>query len=73
MLEDLKRPQPAETYCKVAHTASSLEPSDREILLKAVDDAMWAGKALSRQLRERGVQISDTTILRHRRRECSCK
>ena len=73
MLEDLTRPQPVATYCKVAHTASTLEQSDRDILLKAVDDEMWPGKALARQLRERGLQISDTTILRHRRRECSCE
>lgn len=73
MLEDLTRPQPVATYCKVAHTAGTLEVSDRDILLKAVDDETWAAKALARQLRERGVQISDTTILRHRRRECSCE
>jgi hypothetical protein len=73
MLEGLSKPLPKEGYCKVADIASSLDPDDRKILLQAVADSSWAAKALSRQLRERGVQVSDTTILRHRRKECPCE
>jgi len=72
MLEGLTRPTARTGFCKVADLAKRLPPGDGEILLKAVEDQDWPAKALSRQLREREVLISDTTILRHRRGECPC-
>jgi hypothetical protein len=71
MLENLKPPTKVKG-CKVQYVADSLEPSDRTILLKAVDDLAWSGKALSSSLRELGIDISDTTLLRHRQRHCPC-
>ena len=73
MLEGLSKPIPVTGYCKVGDIASKLDDNDRKVLLEATADASWPAKALSRQLRERGVQVSDTTILRHRRSECPCK
>ena len=73
MLEGLSKPIPNTGYCKVADIAESLEPDDRKVLLAATSDLTWPAKALARQLRERGITVSDTTILRHRRRECPCK
>ena len=73
MLEGLSRPEPRAGFCKVADVASQLDDKDAAILMKAAEDLSWPAKALSRQLREREVFISDTTILRHRRRECPCK
>ena len=73
MLEGLSRPVPSTGYCKVADIASQLDDNDRKVLLEATADVSWPAKALARQLRERGVQVSDTTILRHRRSECPCK
>ena len=73
MLEGLSKPLPNNGYCKVADIAESLEPDDRKVLLAATSDLTWPAKALARQLRERGITVSDTTILRHRRRECPCK
>lgn len=72
MLEGLSRPIPRTGFCKVADVASRLDPKDSQILLKAAEDFDWPAKALSRQLRDREVLISDTTILRHRRGECPC-
>jgi len=72
MLEGLTPPDRQVSFCKVAFTAEQLSQSDREILLTAADNPEWAGKALSKALRERGIQISDTTLLRHRQRHCSC-
>lgn len=72
MLEGLTRPEPRAGYCKVADILDRLEASDRAILVKAVDDETWVAKQLSKSLKERGLLLSDTTILRHRRRECVC-
>lgn len=72
MLEGLSRPEAKTGFCKVADVASRLLPNDGEILLAATQDHEWPAKALSRQLREREILISDTTILRHRRGECPC-
>lgn len=73
MLEGLSKPITVTGYCKVGDIASKLEENDRKVLLTATADDSWPAKALSRQLRERGIQVSDTTILRHRRGECPCK
>jgi hypothetical protein len=71
MLEDLK-PELRHNTCKVADTAKTLDKTDSEILLKAAESREWSGRALARALKGRGIEISDTTILRHRARECSC-
>ena len=73
MLEGLSKPQPRIGYCKVADILSGLSDSDKEILTGALADFNWPAKALSKGLKDQGLQISDTTILRHRRRECPCE
>lgn len=72
MLEGLKKPERPRGYCKVAAVSQTLEANDAKILNEAIDDPSWVAKQLSKALQERGVIISDTTILRHRRRECIC-
>lgn len=72
MLEGLEPPQKAQRYCKVAEIASELEPKDAEILRKSIDDPRWSAKALAVALRNYEIRISDTTLLRHRKRECNC-
>jgi len=72
MLEGLEIPNTYVNNCKVKKTAESLSESDRDILYSACDNIKWPAKALARQLLEKGIEISDTTILRHRRRECKC-
>lgn len=73
MLENLTRPEPRAGYCKVAALLATLDETDAKILTEAVDDPSWVAKQLSKALRDRGVLLSDTTILRHRRRECVCQ
>ena len=73
MLEGLTKPEPRTGYCKVQAVAERLSESDAQILLTAIDDPTWVAKQLAKALKERGIDISDTTILRHRRRECICK
>jgi len=71
MLENLK-PDIRRGTCKVADVAATLADKDREILLTAVVSPEWSGKGLARALKGRGIEISDTTILRHRAKECAC-
>jgi hypothetical protein len=71
MLENLQLPQKVKA-CKLKTIADSLDDKDRDILLKAASDPAWSGKALSRSLKELGIEISDTTILRHRENSCPC-
>lgn len=72
MLENLSKPEPKRGYCKVQAICDTLSATDAEILNTAIDDPTWVAKQLSKALKERGVDLSDTTILRHRRRECIC-
>jgi len=72
MLENMKPPVKTNQFCKVQFTAEQLSQADKDILLAAADDPEWTGKALSRALKERGIYISDTTLLRHRQRHCQC-
>lgn len=73
MLEKLSKPEPRVGYCKVAEILSGLSESDAKILTEALTDVSWPAKALSKGLKDQGVLVSDTTILRHRRRECPCE
>lgn len=73
MLEGLNPPLKPITTCKVKLIASELSEKDRLILYQAIKDHRWSAKALALALKERGVYISDTTLLRHRRKECNCE
>ena len=73
MLEGLEKPQNKLFSCKVQEIAEELEAKDKGIFLTACDNPDWGAKTLSRELKIRGVVISDTTILRHRRRDCNCE
>lgn len=71
MLEDLI--PPARVYgCKIRTIAEELEPSDKDILIAAVNNPRWKFKTLSNELAKRGIVIVDTTIAKHRRKQCSC-
>jgi hypothetical protein len=58
--------------CGMRKVLASLPPKDRDALLAALDDPSYSGAVLSRMLREEGVMVSDFTIRRHRRTDCSC-
>lgn len=73
MLENLVPPEKFKGSCKVATEAQKLSESDRDILLKAVDDRdSWPVKTLARELSNLGIQISDSPITNHRSRACAC-
>lgn len=73
MLEGLEPPKSKTKYCKVDITLSDLEDTDRKLLIEMLSDTdKWGHSPLSRALRSRGVELSDTTIAKHRSAECTC-
>ena len=71
MLEGLT-PPPRKWNCKVKQEADGLSPSDKKILLEAVDNPAWKFKTLQKELGKRGIVIVDTTLSRHRNKACGC-
>ena len=72
MLEDLTPPVMGRT-CKVKTVAETLNDKDREILFKAIEDReTWAIKTLSRELRKRGIELSESPLSNHRAKNCVC-
>jgi hypothetical protein len=72
MLEDLT--PPVKVFpCKVREVSETLEKADGAIFMKAVTDvAAWSNNGLAAALNKRGVYISEKSIRKHRRNECSC-
>jgi len=71
MLEGLTPPS-RQTPCRVRDVMETLEPKDQDILEKALADPAWGTKTLSNALRERGLQVSETPLTKHRAGRCSC-
>ena len=64
----------SKTKCKVTRMAESLDGDDQRIFLSAVADAdAWPAIRLERELKARGLRISNDTILAHRARICCCE
>lgn len=73
MLEDLTPPPHRLLTCKVALVLADLNEKDRAILIDALADTdKWGHNPLARALRARGVELSDTTIAKHRSGDCRC-
>lgn len=61
-------------FCKVVKIWETLDDSDKEIYAEAINDwKTWPASTLARELRKRGLVISDNVILRHRDEMCACK
>ena len=58
--------------CFVAEKAATLGKEDEKILLDAAVDLAWGLQALSTALSERGVELSRSTLERHRKGRCAC-
>lgn len=72
MLEGLKPPSSLRS-CKVGNIAATLTDKDRDILLNAIADRdTWSIKSLSKALRERGIELSDSPLTNHRAKACAC-
>ena len=72
MLENLEPPKKNFT-CRIRTVMSNLEPKDAKILAEAVADSInWRANTLSRALKQRGIEIGQESIRRHRDGSCSC-
>lgn len=59
--------------CKVRNLITSMSKEDAQILTEAVQNVnMWPARTLQNALQTRGVILSDVTIGRHRKNQCSC-
>lgn len=58
--------------CFVAEKASTLTKEDKKILFDAIANPAWSLQALSTALGERGVELSRSTLERHRKGRCAC-
>ena len=73
MLEGLQPENNRAYYCKVETLRNELDPKDFAILETALaDDKLWSANGLSKALRKRGVVLADTTIGKHRNKQCWC-
>jgi hypothetical protein len=72
MLEGLE-PVTGKRSCKTRATLESMDAGDKKILTEALaNKTKWSDKGLSVALSQRGVQLSNEAIGRHRRELCSC-
>lgn len=71
ILGDLVAPK-REFPCRIRDIAATLEPADAKILLDAVENPNWSIIGLSRQLKERGLMVSESPIKAHRAKACVC-
>lgn len=58
--------------CGIVKVADVMALGDQEALLRLLGSSMTAAD-VSKVLREFGYSVSHQVVLRHRRRECSCK
>lgn len=73
MLENLIPPSNGTLTCKIKILKTELDPKDAELLDQYLADVEhWGHSPLSRALKSVGVDLSDTTIAKHRKKECRC-
>jgi len=73
MLESLEPPRNLVYTCKVDLLKDELSEDDYKILMEAINDRQkWGAKTLNKALAERGLSLADTTITRHRNKQCAC-
>lgn len=73
MLEGLTPPD-TRLPCKVRAIFEQLSTEDANILQQALkNESAWNATNLAKALSERGLQIGDGAIRKHRRKQCSCK
>ena len=71
MLEGLTPPS-KERLCAVMSRATALDAKDIAILVEALQDSRWSNNGLADALKERGFEVSESVIRKHRSKKCSC-
>jgi len=72
MLEDLQPPKRKQYPCNVDRLLNTLDESDQQSLMEALNDEAWTASALSREMTRRGLPLTDKAIKKHRWNECGC-
>lgn len=73
LLDDMD-PRKTATGCKIWKIRQTLEPSDQKIWDSMIADLeLWKAETLSRQLRQRGIQVASSVIRLHRDMNCACR
>jgi hypothetical protein len=73
MLEGLTPKQNRAYRCKINDFKQQLDPKDYAILTDALEDTKtWTANGLMRALRDKGLILADTTITKHRNKQCRC-
>ena len=60
------------TTCSVETVMAALDKKDRADLEAALADFGVTGSAIARALQARGHKVTQHTIQRHRRKDCTC-
>ena len=74
MADDLAklRPNHGGTPCSVQTVLKEMNAKDREALLEAIDNPRIQSAGITTVLRNRGYQIAEAAVARHRRGVCRC-
>lgn len=71
LLDDIEMPA-RKLPCRVRTVKDELEKSDQEILTDLVMNLEWPVQTLEIVLRKKGVNLSGSSIRKHRAGNCSC-
>lgn len=71
LLDDIEMPA-RNLPCRVRTVINSLEKSDQKILADLVMNKDWPVQTLEHALKKKGVDLSGSSIRKHRARNCSC-
>lgn len=71
MLEGLTPPS-RDRLCAVMSKAAKLDSKDLAILTEALEDTRWSNNGLADALKERGFEVSESGIRKHRIKKCCC-
>lgn len=74
LAEELNKPIDTKIrICSIEIAKMKLNKTDREALIKALEDISIPSSFIGRALKKEGFNITGQTIARHRRKECTCE
>lgn len=72
LLDDIRSASVVDNRCAIHKAFQALTKNDQKDLAAALQDPEIEGTVIARVLRERGIQVSDRAVQRHRRDGCKC-
>lgn len=71
MLEGLTPPN-KNNQCLIGKLYDGLDGEDQKIFDQALKDPRWSSAALTRALQDRGMDLGETALRKHRDGKCGC-